>query len=279
MPGSFFLFASFAFAGSVFFYRAFRLALPNAYPGLYMLLVFLSPSILFWPSSLGKDAWIFLCTGLVALGWATYSHRGQLSGLLVLSIALLLINLIRAHIAAFLAVSLAAAVLLQGAGGQRSARTWLIGALAILVLAGAMLLSGADFLRIDTFTVGAVEDFYEDQQTTSFDGGSAFKPPNIFNPIGAVYGIITSLFRPFPWEAHNPQSLFSAVEALGWMVLLWVRRRVFWERFRMLLTSPVLAFAFVYTLLLSLGLTVSGNFGIVARQRVMFLPLFWMIFA
>jgi hypothetical protein len=275
--GSFFLFAGFAFAGSVLHYHAFRMALPDQRSRLYAFLLFFSPSILFWPSSLGKDAWIFLWTGVVMWGWAIYIQRGRLSGLIAIAISLFLINLIRPHIAAFLALSLAGVFLFIGTGRPRSLATWLVSGALLVALAGMMLVSGADYLRLDSLSVEAVSEFYEDQQVTSFGGGSAFQPPNVFNPIGAVYGIITTLFRPFPWEAHNAQSLVTALEGVFWIGLVWLRRKVLWARIRAVHRSPVLAFALVYSLIMALAMTVSGNFAIIARQRLMFLPLFWML--
>src|SRR5690606_4175461 len=70
LPGSFLLFAGLAFAGSVLYYRSYRLVFSGQDSRLFLVLTFFSPSVLFWPSSLGKDAWIYFCTALVVWGWA-----------------------------------------------------------------------------------------------------------------------------------------------------------------------------------------------------------------
>ena len=41
----------------------------------YAALVFLLPSLLFWPSSIAKEAWILACLGLAAYGAAKMLTR------------------------------------------------------------------------------------------------------------------------------------------------------------------------------------------------------------
>ena len=95
LAGSFIFFAVLAFAGSALFYRAVRMASKDASMSAYTVFVFFLPSVLFWPASLGKDAWVFFASGLVAWGWAAFVRRSHFWGLLVVAIALLLINLVR----------------------------------------------------------------------------------------------------------------------------------------------------------------------------------------
>ena len=59
----FLVFSSFAFWGAYLLYRAFRIAVPNGDARRYALLVFLLPSMLYWPSSIGKEAWLMLFVG------------------------------------------------------------------------------------------------------------------------------------------------------------------------------------------------------------------------
>jgi hypothetical protein len=279
LPGSFFFFSALSFSTSVIFYRTHRVLFPQTSSWWYFGLIFLSPSMIFWPSSLGKEAWIIFCTGLTVWGAVQYLHQGRLFGLALVGIGMALIAPIRAHISAFLALAFGAAFLLRLFGRKQSLPMLIIGGILVLALAGVMVQLGSEFLGIEDLSAEAVQAEYEDLQSRELSGGSSFDPPNVFNPIGALYGIITIIFRPFPFEAHNAQAMITSLESLGWLALLLLRRRVLWERLRLLPTTPFLGFALVYTLILALGLTVSGNFGIVARQRVMFLPFFWMLFA
>lgn len=277
--GGFLFFAALAFMGSALFYRSYCLALPTASPRLYRILVFFLPSILFWTASIGKDAWVYLFSGLVCLGWVTFTCQRKLSGWLLIGVGLVLISLIRPHIAAFHIFAMGVAFFFNRNMGRNGVIVGLLGALLVIVFAIPILNRVDDYMQLDLLSLDSVEEFYEEQQSSASFGGSSFTPPSIYNPVGAVYGVITILFRPFPFEAHNLQALITSLEATGWLILLWIRRRVFWMRIRSFSSNPWLVYAALFSLLMALGLTVTGNFGIVARQRVVFLPLLWLLFA
>ena len=74
--GGFLVFSMLGFWGIYLCYRAFVVCLPDADHWLYGRLVFLLPSMLFWPSGLGKEAWMLLCIGMIAYGAARlYTRR------------------------------------------------------------------------------------------------------------------------------------------------------------------------------------------------------------
>ena len=81
-----------------------------------------------------------------------------------------------------------------------------------------------EYVKIDQLSYTDVADAYTYRQDATGQGGSGYTPPNMLNT-GAVYGVITVLFRPFPWEAHNGQSLLSAAEGMAWMLWFWLKRR------------------------------------------------------
>ena len=278
LAGSFVFFAGLAFAGSVLFYRSVRMASPDKSAAAYTVFIFFLPSILFWPSSLGKDAWVFFCSGFVAWGWASFVRRRNFVGLLVVAAALLLVNLVRPHIAAFLGVSLAAAYFLYATRAVRSAAVWLVGAVLVVGMGFYLVQSGAEFLKLETLSLESVEEFYDEQQDRTTVGGSRYTTVSVFTPAGAVIGLVTALARPFPWEAHNAQSLLTSLETVAWLVFCWVQRRTFLAKLRSLRSDPFAAFALFYSVITLLALTSIGNFGIIARQRVMALPFLWMLF-
>jgi hypothetical protein len=278
MAGSFIFFAVLAFTGSVLFYRAVRMASSSASMSAYTIFVFFLPSVLFWPSSLGKDAWVFFCSGLVAWGWAGFVRRNHLWGLVVVGAALLLINLVRPHIAAFMVASLVAAYLLYATRAVRSGVVLTVGAALLFGLGIYLVQSGAEFLKLEELTLEAVEDFYTEQQERTAIGGSSYATVSVFTPTGAVVGFVTALARPFPWETHNLQSLMISLETVAWLGFCWIQRRVFLSKVRSLRSDPFAAFAIFYSVVTLLALTSIGNFGIIARQRVMVLPFLWMLF-
>jgi hypothetical protein len=278
LVGACIFFGALAFCGSGFFYRALRVASPDSSPNVYRLLIFFLPSILFWPSSLGKDAWVFFCSGVVAWGWAAFARNRQVLALIPVAIALLGINLVRPHIAAFMAIALAAGFLVYGTTNLRNPLVWLAGGAVIAGLVIFAVQSGQEFLKMQALSVDSLEEFYEEQQQDTSTGGSRYQAVSVFTPSGAVVGLFTALARPFPWEAHNFQTLLASLETLVWLVFCIVQRRVFLSKMRSLRTDPVAAMALTYSVIVLLALTSIGNFGIIARQRVMMLPFLWMLF-
>src|SRR5258705_3183465 len=85
--GGFMVFAWFSFLGCYLFYRAFRTAFPDGDGRRYALLVFFFPTLLFWPSSIGKEAFMILGLGAAALGTAQLLV-GRFRGLVWLALGL-----------------------------------------------------------------------------------------------------------------------------------------------------------------------------------------------
>jgi hypothetical protein len=282
LPSAYFFFATLAFAGSVFFYRAFRLAVSDSEPGFYRFIIFFLPSILFWPSSLGKESWVFFGSGIAAYGFARFARRSQLSSLAVAGLGLGVVFPPRPHFAAFLLLAAGMALLFfQRIGSRRELFVTLIVAGVIIVLGAFAMRIGAENLGIrwEEEVWEETEAAFELLQQQTFAGGSSYEPQNPFTLLGAATAPVTILFRPFLWEAHNAQAMVSALESLLWLGLFWIRRHVFLERLRSIRKNPTVALAAAYSVMLILGLTVSGNFGIIARQRVALLPFLWMLFA
>ncbi len=204
LAGSFIFFAGLAFAGSVLFYRSVRMASPDRSAAAYTVFIFFMPSILFWPSSLGKDAWIFFCSGFVAWGWASFVRRRHFGGLIVVAAALLLINLVRPHIAAFLGVSLAAAYFFYATRAVRSVAVWVVGAVLVAGMGVYLVQSGAEFLQLETLSLDSVEEFYTEQQDRTTIGGSQYATVSVFTPQGAVVGLVTALSASLPVGGEQP---------------------------------------------------------------------------
>jgi hypothetical protein len=281
LPASFLFFAILAFGGAVLFYGAFRIAFPEARPAMYRFIVFFLPSVLFWPSSLGKDSWIFFSSGIAAYGLAIFISQGRFPGLIWTAIGLLLIFPIRKHFTAFMAIAFGLAYMI---GLQRllSRQHPVVTIAAAGLLMGSLMYIGPaiqNSFGLEEISLEDIESSMQQVQNRTTTGNSRYETMSIFSPAGFVMGIMTVLFRPFPWEAENPMVLVTALEAIVWVALVWMRRGVFWGRLRAIPKRPLIAFLFLYSLLTILAFTSLGNFGILARQRVFFLPFFWMLFA
>src|SRR4029079_18905899 len=113
------VFAWFSFIGCYLFYRAFRMAYPDGDHKRYRLLVFFFPSMLFLPSSIGKEAWMILLLGICAVGVANLLN-GRLRGLLWLSIGMGGAVVVRPHIALIILGGLAVSIpMIRRRGGAR----------------------------------------------------------------------------------------------------------------------------------------------------------------
>jgi len=281
LSAMFFWFAGLAFMGSVLFYRAFCLTFPDRSTNFYRIVVFFLPTILFWPSSLGKEAWIFFNIGIITYGLALYFRRGQPLGLIMTIIPLMLIFVVRPHIATMVVLALAIAILFSflKIGNQQSPIVWILGVGAIVGLGGFILPRAQDYIGVQELSLEDIQSSYQYYQGNTSQGGSSFETYSILSPTGFVLGIMTVLFRPFPWEADNSQMMVTALESFAWLWMAWSRRHIFLARCRTLWTDPWVAFLVFCSLFMILAFTTFGNFGILARQRVLFLPFFWMLFA
>ncbi len=91
---------------------------------------------------------------------------------------------------------------------------------------------------------------------------------------------ITVLFRPFPWEVHNVPALIQSFDGLILGVFMFFSRGRLFRSFLQQRRNPIIVFAFVLMLMSVIALATLGNFGLLARQRVIVLPfLFFMICA
>ncbi len=280
--GGGFVFATLAFTGSVLFYRAYRLAFPESDGRFYGFIIFFLPSILFWTSAVGKDAWGFFASGFVAYGLAGYARQARPSGLAVAGLGLGLLYLARPHLAAFMILAAGIAFLLfYRVASVHRLLVWLLGLVVIIGGGVFVLQSAGEFLGLGsvlTISGEELEEFYDFRQDVSTTGGSEFAPPTAFDLFGLLSAPIVVLFRPFPWEAHNLWALITSLESVAWLALFLRRRRAFWPRLRSIRQDPWVAFAVGYSVIVIVALTTAGNFGIIARQRVALLPFLWLLF-
>jgi hypothetical protein len=277
--GAFLVFSWFGFLGLYFFYRAFVIAVPSGRARSYAHFVFFLPSLVFWPSSLGKEGWMMLTVGLASLGVARLLTGALREGLIIGGLGVWGAGFVRPHIAALIGVAFAFAMVTRRTGPRLRELAPLVKVLtigAVCVLAVVLALRTATFLQksgIETeegFSATAA-----DVQERTSSGGSEFTPASVADsPLNLPEAAITVLFRPFPIEAHNAQALASALEGAFLMLVVVLRFRWIATALRSARTTPYLVFAITYTVLFIVGYSTFSNFGILARERVQLYPLF-----
>lgn len=272
MIGGFLVFSLLAFIGSYLFYRAFCLALGPGDAKRYLLLVAFLPSMLFWPSSIGKEAWMTLALGLTANGAARLLTRTR-GGVPVLAAGLVATALVRPHITLIAFVGLALGYLVrQGTRSSGHPGRRLIGLVAVATVGLVVTLQAESFLGVEDLSpssVGSVLDQTEDQTT---GGNSGFVAPAVESPLDVPFAVVSVLYRPFPWEAHNVQALAASAEGslLAVLTLLALPRIRLLPRLAR--THPYALFAAVFAVLFIVAFSTLGNFGIIVRQRVQLYP-------
>jgi len=271
------VFAFIAFLGSYFFYQAFRTAFPNGNNVLYTALIFFFPSILYWSNGIGKDALIFFCLGLFAYGGAMIVQT-RLRGLLPLVIGAAGTLYIRPHIAVILALSFVVAFLLPG-GRKRPFRiiSFIVMLTAVVGLAWLVLPQVASYIGLEELSPQGLLDRFQFQSGLTYQGGSSFQTIDIQNPLSYPWVLVTLLFRPFPWEAHNVVALIQSLEGILLIGLVLWRINSLGKAIISAISDRYTRFIVVYAIAFTIAFAIVANFGIIARERMMFLPFFFML--
>jgi hypothetical protein len=275
MLGGFLVFSLISFWGLYFFYRALRIAFPEANYRRYAYLLFFLPSLLYWPSSLGKEAWMTGTIGLATYGVALILKHNPL-GYPYAAFGLIGTGLARPHITALCFVSLFFAYMLRRKS-WREARFGPFGkaaGIAVMLVAGGVVLSTtAGFFDVSG-DAGGVDQVLQRTQTQSAQGGSEFEGggQRAYTPKEFPVAFTTVMFRPYPWEANNAQMLVAAFEgsfllcvALGsWRRIVRLPGFIF--------RVPYLAYCVAYIIMFVIAFSSIGNFGIMTRQRTQVFP-------
>jgi hypothetical protein len=280
--GGFLVYTWLSFMGLFLLYRAVVLAVPEARSRTYARLIFFLPSLIFWPSSIGKEAWMVFALGIAAFGAAHVLTGSHARGLLITLLGLSLLSLVRPHIGGMVAIALAIAYLAKRPNPELRqvalvAKGVALAAFVVIALFLAVYAEG--FLEgkgIDT-DAGFVSGL-EDTAERTGKGGSEFTPTPLRSPASAPLAITTVLFRPFLTEADSLPAKIAALETTFLLLLAVVRIRWLIEAVRSVRRSPYLVLAIVYTAMFIFAFSGIANFGILVRQRVQLLPFLLVLF-
>ena len=216
-----------------------------------------------------------LALGLVAYGSARLLTSTR-HGFPILVLGLLCAWAIRPHIAAMAMLALVVAYLTRRAPKGQHLLSPLRKLVGLVVLgAGLVFLAGqaSNLLGVDSYNAEAVQTARSGVVLRTEDAGSSYTDDSTdLNPAEFPVAVISVLFRPFPWEARNAQSLIAASEGLVLLILFVVGRRRLVGAVRSILHTPYVVLCVVYSTLFIYGFSSFANFGILTRQRVQVLP-------
>jgi hypothetical protein len=282
MLGGFFIFASIAFFGQMLLYAAFRHSFPTRHLKWYAGLIFFWPTMVYWPSSIGKEALMIFWIGLTSYGVARLLKSYSPAWVFLIALGLAGGGIIRLHMSLLLAGGLVFALLIGKAPAIKGAQLRRFGLLgtAAAGLVVVAVFTAADF-GVDLTAVASAEaatdevgNVLEGVADQTDKGDSAVTGEAVSSPADLPEAILRVMFRPLPNEADTMQLLASSAE--GTLLLLvflfrlpWILRNMFRMR-----RTPYAIFAFLYTGGFIVAFSAILNLGILARQRSQVIPFF-----
>lgn len=272
---SFMVFSWLGFFGLWAFVAAIRRAVPGVDIRRYAILVFFMPSSLFWPSSLGKEAWMLFGLGLFATGAARVFTQ-QSRGLLFLGAGVVATGMVRPHVTVIaLSAFTLAFIFVRGRRGRSLSP--LLTLVTVASIAGAAAFASGPLEQLLPRSDEGFSAVLEATGERTSQGGSEIEVSTPNSPLEYPQAFLTVMFRPLPFEVRTFTQFLSSLEsaALLTLVIIW-RRRIF-GAISQILSDPYLRFAILYTLAFAFAWSSVGNLGIIARQRVQVLP-FLLIF-
>ncbi len=275
--GAFFLFATFSFIGQIFLYAAFRKSVVPRRLKLYAVAVFFVPTVVYWPSSLGKESVMLLGIGMAAYGISLLLNEVKPLALIPIVGGFVIAGIIRPHISAMMCVGATLALLFArkgaGIGAYPFKRLLLLGVVGS-GLAVLMFVAAANFnINLDDgLDTSQVDSFVERVEDQTAKGGSSVDGGFITNPAQFPEAAIRVLFRPLPHEAHNPPALASSLEGtLMLLVTIW-KLPAMLRRGRKIRRDPYMIFCVVFIIAFVIAFSAFLNLGLMARERSMIVP-------
>ena len=277
--GGFLVFSWFSWMGLVLFAKAMDVGYPGADSRRYRLGVLFLPSLLFWPSSLGKEAWMVFMLGLGSYGVARLlNHR--IGGATITAAGLVGAGAVRSHVSAVVVAALAGAFIVRSRRGDDVVFGSVLNVLGmvgiVVVLSFAVSRAGSELGGESQNQVGSILNRTAAQ---TLEGGSTFESVRANSPAQYPLALFTVLFRPTLLEVRNATQLQAAAET----TLLAIIACRSWRRLvrlpRVMLSNSYLLFATLYVAIFCFAWSSIGNFGILARQRTQVLPFLLLLFA
>jgi len=281
-----------AFWGLAMFVKAACIAVPGLSRRRYAYFCMLTPSLVYWPSSIGKEALIIGSVGFTSLGMARLLVGGRsLLPVLAVVVGAALTGFVRAHLAGiWLGAFVPAAMVSLGVTMQRRSRRvrglptsrtaanpWMLVAVISVGLVMTFLVGRVAVETIvasdEQASIGtSITEVLRETTRRSDQGGSSFDPTSVSSPTQWPYAVARTLTRPLVVEANGMFQMLSAIEMTAYLLLLlasWRRVRTIPRR---ILSTPYVTLATTVLFMGGLAYSSFANLGILTRQRSLLLP-------
>jgi hypothetical protein len=266
---SFLFFNIIGFVGLLFFLNCLKVAAYNKnqfITKVIYIIVFL-PSISFWSSSVGKDSISFLAIALAM--WAALKLNKRL---LAMIISIMLMFVVRPHIAGMMLMALTLAVILENYNS--TSKKIFLGTL-LFIIALILIQFSLGYVGLnDGFSLEAFKAYVELRQSYNMEGDGGIDISNLSLP----EQMFAYMFRPTIFEVNSIFSLAAAIDNLillllfvigGYRILRGARSHLEESR----------VFMWTYSLIAWMVLAMTtANMGIAIRQKWMFAPCLIFLF-
>ena len=284
--GTFAVYSLFGFIGIWGFIGAARRAIPEINLRRYALLVLFLPTMLFWSSAIGKDAWMTMCLGILAAGASRIFTRTR-GGIVLTGIGMIGVVVCRPHIGVIAAAALLVTIVV--ARPRRATQTSAspsgplrIGLIVIAIVALAFSLGAITsvFPKAQPFSDPAsLSAISIDTASQTARGNSQIEATSANQIWLYPVAFASAVFRPLIFEARTPPSLIAAIEGTVLIALVVRWRKNVFAGLRLLRSSPYLLFATLDGVMFFIIFASISNLGILARQRVQGLPFILLLLA
>ena len=274
-------FSLLGFLGVAFCVKAAAVAVPGLLQRRYAWLCFLLPSLVFWPSSIGKEAWMSLVLGATSMGVARFTNGDRSVRTLVwLGLGLLGASMVRPHFAGIWLAAFGLALvwsLLSGRrtrqhSGKRQNPLVVIGLVLIAVAGVAAMSKATTKYLLASGDDASVDDLVQLTTRRTEKGGSRFEAVSIASPTDYPWAIFRTLTRPVIWEVSNLATVLAGIEATLVLVLLVLNVRRLAATPRLMNRHPYVTFSLLVCCLGALAMSTFGNLAILVRQRSLLMP-------
>ncbi|EOX3829454.1 hypothetical protein ACU440_002895 [Vibrio alginolyticus] len=253
----------FGYLGVVFFYASVIkvVSYPSNTALILIKLLFLLPSMHFWTSGIGKDSLFFFSVGLLV-----YSAIDINKNIISICFIIVLMMLIRPHMAGVLIISLSFSLMISRGTSLYFRASFFV---LSLLLTSLIVPFGLKYAGVEG-GVSGVDSYIQERETKNTSGGSSIdltsmSPPEKF---------FSYLFRPLPYEVNGVSQFLASIDN---MILMLIFIYALYCKIRYKINnlnfhSSILWFYALGSLFI-LSFT-SANLGIAVRQKWMFIPVF-----
>jgi hypothetical protein len=280
----FMTFSFLAYLGMALMVKAAVVAVPGLAARRYAVMCVLFPSLVYWPSSIGKETVMAFSLGVAAYGIALiYSRNHWVGPLMLVAGGMALGAAIRPHVVGIwlagafpgLLVALFRGTRTDTRGGRRPSRLALMPVIAIAAIAvGAASIAAVEYLQPDSDEEisGSITSILDETQRRTAQAGSQFTPPSVASPANWPFAVVRTLTRPLPHEVNGLAQMLTGAEMavlLGIYVISW-RRLVHAPLLG--LRVPYVAFALTTLFLSGLAYSSFANLAVLTRQKSLVFP-------